>query len=165
MPIVIGWFIITTIAAKTATKEHPATIACDLQFTHSSGTKMKGLTKILTVGKEAAQEIFGVDGAYIGFSGNTNSFGEIVNWFHDRTQKQPKCGGVELLMLTSEGKLFTGTNLRNWTYLPAGSHAIGSGSQFAIGAMESGKTPGEAVKVASKHDIYTGMGVKEYSFS
>lgn len=36
--------------------------------------------------------------------------------------------------------------------LPA---AIGSGSEYAIGAMLAGKTPAEAVEIASKRDLTT----------
>jgi len=34
--------------------------------------------------------------------------------------------------------------------------AIGSGSEFALGAMHAGATPLEAIRIASKLDIYTG---------
>lgn len=37
--------------------------------------------------------------------------------------------------------------------------ASGSGKDFALAAMESGKTAEEAILIASKYDIFTGMGV------
>jgi ATP-dependent protease HslVU (ClpYQ) peptidase subunit len=37
--------------------------------------------------------------------------------------------------------------------------ASGSGKDFALAAMEAGKTAEEAVLIASKYDVYTGMGV------
>lgn len=38
--------------------------------------------------------------------------------------------------------------------------ALGSGSDFAVGAMEAGATLEEAIRIASKHDLMTGMGVR-----
>lgn len=39
---------------------------------------------------------------------------------------------------------------------PAGRCSVGSGSNFAIGALEAGATAEEAVRVAVKHDAYSG---------
>ena len=39
-------------------------------------------------------------------------------------------------------------------------HAIGSGEPYAIAALELGKSPKEAVEIASKYDLYTGGEVK-----
>jgi len=146
----------TTIAANRNS------IACDLQFTYGGNMKFKGVTKVLDVPPAACEDIFNVDRCLIGFSGNADTWGEVVAWFYDTSQKAPKCNGIEFLMLNSKHQLFHGTNLRNWMLLPEKHFAIGSGMDFAIGAMTSGKTPLEAVKVASKHDSKTGMGFKEY---
>jgi hypothetical protein len=35
-------------------------------------------------------------------------------------------------------------------------HAVGSGSELAIGAMSAGASAKEALKIASQYDIYTG---------
>lgn len=41
-----------------------------------------------------------------------------------------------------------------------GPYAIGSGEEFAMGAMLAGSTAAEAVKIASKLDVYTGGPVR-----
>lgn len=41
-------------------------------------------------------------------------------------------------------------------------YAFGSGSQIAIGAMAAGKSAREAVKIAIKHDAYTGGKVRVF---
>lgn len=38
-----------------------------------------------------------------------------------------------------------------------GLYAIGSGSAYAIGALEAGATPDEAMQIAARNDIYTGL--------
>lgn len=148
----------TTVACNSTS------IACDLQFTYGGSTKFKGRTKVLTVEGRIADDMFGVKKAYIGFSGNADRWGQVVSWFSDPSGKPPKCRDIEFLMLNDKKQIFHGTNLRNWMLLPDPHFAVGTGMQFAIAAMSAGKTPLEACKIASKHDIYTGQGFLEYSF-
>lgn len=150
----------TTIAASSKS----ASIACDLQFTYGAHTKFKGSTKIMHLGPEVCVPMFNCEEAYMGFAGNADVWGEVVTWFTDISEKPPKCRNIEFLMLTNKKQIFHGTNLRNWMLLPDKHFAVGSGMQFALAAMTSGKTPIEACRIASKHDPMTGMGFKTYSF-
>lgn len=43
--------------------------------------------------------------------------------------------------------------------------AIGSGSDYALGAMAAGKTAREAIRIASRLDIHTGNGCDTLSFA
>lgn len=45
-------------------------------------------------------------------------------------------------------------------YKVSKTFAIGSGCKFAMAAMACGKTPAEAVRIASKLDVYTGGAVR-----
>lgn len=130
-------------------------MAGDRQFTHGSGMKLLGKTKILEV---PLPELFDAKRAFLGFAGNADVWGNVVGWLHDPTGKPPKCREVEFLLLTDRGTIMHGTNLTNWLEICTPSYAIGSGMQYAQAAMSVGKTPYEAVKVASKHDAMTGMG-------
>jgi ATP-dependent protease HslVU (ClpYQ) peptidase subunit len=137
-------------------------MACDLQFTHSSGLKMKGTTKILTVQKNLALEMFGVGKVIIGFCGNADTWGKVNSWFASPTGKLPKCKGIEMLMLTGRNEIYHGTNLANWVKLDMDYFAIGSGSHLAMGAYGVGKDVRAAVKFAHEHDPSTGKDVKVY---
>lgn len=150
----------TTIAASSV----DASIACDLQFTYKGTIKFKGGTKILTLKPEVAKALFGVNAAHIGFAGNADIWGQIVSWFCDPSDKPPRCKNIEFLMLTDKKQIYHATNMSNWMLIPEKHFSIGSGCEFALGAMSSGKTPLEAVKVASKHCAMTGLGFKSYSF-
>ena len=130
-------------------------MAGDRQFTHASGMKMLGRTKIIEV---PLPEIFECRRAFLGFAGNADVFSNVVGWLHDPTGKPPKCRDIEMLMLTDKGTIMHGTNLSNWTEICNPHYAIGSGMQYAQAAMSLGKDPYEAVRVASKHDAMTGMG-------
>lgn len=48
----------------------------------------------------------------------------------------------------------------SWVQDERGVLAVGSGSKYAIGALEHGATPREAVKTAMKWDVYTGGSVE-----
>lgn len=151
----------TTIAVSTVYNS----IACDLQFTYGGHTKFKGSTKVLSLDNKLVYDMFGVKQAYIGFSGNADAWGQVVSWFSLGGEgKPPPCKKIEFLMLTDKKQIYHATTLSNWMLIPEKHFAIGSGGEFAMGAMSSGQTPLQSVKVASKHDIGTGMGFKEYSF-
>ena len=137
-------------------------MACDLQATHSGGLMFKIETKIIELKPEIAKSMFGVKKAFIGFCGSVDSWGEINGWFHMPDGKPPKCRGLEMIMLTDKGEIYHATNLSNWTIIKEKIFAIGSGMHFAVAAMDSGKTPLEAVKLAAKYDPNTGMGYKSY---
>lgn len=144
----------TTIAANKDT------IACDLQFT--TGTiKLKGGSKITEVGGTIAKELFGVDRVLIGYCGTAAELGNMNRWLSNPTTKPPVFRNGNMLMLSKRG-LFFSENLIDWHPVNQKYYAMGSGGAFALGALEAGKTPLEAVKVASKHDAFTGMGFKEY---
>jgi hypothetical protein len=137
-------------------------MACDLQFTHSGGIKFKGKTKIIELSPAVAQTLFGVKKAFIGFCGNADVWGNLVAWFAKPDEKPPKVKDIELLMLTDEGKLYHGTSLSNWMQIDEPIFSIGSGMHLALAAMAAGKSPADAVRIASKHDPNTGKGIKEY---
>jgi ATP-dependent protease HslVU (ClpYQ) peptidase subunit len=130
----------------------------DRQFTHSSGMKMTGKTKIYEIPEFTANSIFESKRVFIGFAGDTGSFGNILNWLYDPTGRVPKLGNVDLVMLNHRHEIYTAISLTNWLQMSQPFYAIGSGSEYAMGAMEAGKTPQEAIKVASKFDSSTGKG-------
>lgn len=147
----------TTIAASLRTH----TIVCDRQFSHSNGLKFKGATKCYEINKEVAKELFGVEEAVIGACGDADGISSAWGWL-STGGKLPNIKGTEFLMLTKD-KLLTSRNLKDWLVVDQPDYAIGSGCHIALGAMAAGKTPKEAVVLASKHDPFTGHGTKEYT--
>ncbi len=146
---------ITTIAAS---KEQ---IAGDCQANHNGGLKFKMTSKV----HEFFQPLLWPTKFYVGFCGNVDDFPPVMAYLSDPTQfkKPPKSGNVECLVLTDDKKMFTFTNPSQWLVLQGNKHyAVGSGMNYAMAAMECGKTPLEAVKVASKFDKNTGMGFTHF---
>ena len=106
--------------------------------------------------------MFGIEKAHIGFCGNAEQWANIVAWFASPDDKMPKLKDMELLMLTDTHEIYHATTMQNWLKIDEPFFAIGSGCHLAIAAMSSGKSPKEAIAVASKFDPSTGMGCKVY---
>ena len=137
------------------------TIACDLQFTHGN-TKFKGNSKIFEVPSEVSQEILGCKKALIGGSGNAADLGKAWAWFTNPSGRLPRIANTSFLMLSENGIYFT-SDLHTYLEIKDKFYSIGSGADFARTALALGKSPLEAVKLAAKFDVMTGMGYKEYS--
>ena len=146
----------TTIAVNRTS------IACDRQFTYNGSTKMIGDTKVFTFNPDVAQELFNTKVAYCGFCGDAGAWGNVVNWFIDPSQKPPKVKEIEMILLTGKKEIYYANSLNNWMEIHDKYWSIGSGMPYALAAMATGKTPLEACKVASKFDVMTGMGYREY---
>ena len=153
----------TTIAVALNNGERPASMACDLQMTYGGNIKMKTASKILEITGDNAKKLFDCERVFVGFSGNTSAWAAAVGWFTIPEGKPPRVGqNLELLLLTNNKEIMHSNDLIHWTAIKDKFFAIGSGTAFAISALELGKTPKEAVLFASKRDVYTGMGTKEY---
>ncbi len=133
-------------------------IAGDKQFTYHGEVKMKGVTKIYELPVITANILFECDKVFIGFAGGSSSFSSAIEWIYDPTGQPPRLKNIEFLALTERHQIFLTDNLAHWHRIGDPYFSIGSGSEFALGAMAAGKTPYEAVKIASKYDVSTGMG-------
>lgn len=105
-----------------------------------------------------------VDKAYIGAAGDAISIGRAWMFLDNPAifdNKVPKIKNCEFIALTKDG-IATSIDLRMWFPLEDDFYAIGTGAQYAMGAMAAGKSPKDAILVATEKDIYTGMGVKNY---
>ena len=100
----------------------------------------------------------------MGFAGSLEDAHGMLEWFNSPTEKPPKTRSNEFIILTEDRKIFTFVNPTRWVSINEPFYAIGSGGSYALGALHSGKTPREAVLVASKCDAGTGMGVKSFTF-
>jgi len=150
---------LTTIAVSVS---HGA-MACDLQMTYGMSTKMKTSSKILELDGDVCRQLFNCDKALMGFSGNASMWGAVVGWLSTMDGKPPKLKDIELLVLTSDKQILHSNSLTSWVGLKDKSFAIGSGGPYALAALDMGKTPKEAVAVACKRDVFSGMGVKSYT--
>lgn len=101
---------------------------------------------------------------YLGFSGSIEHAHSVLEWFTTTEGKPPQNKQAEFIVLTKDKKIFTFINPTKWIQIQEPVYAIGSGSQYALGALHAGKTTKESIVIASKCDPSTGMGVKTFVF-
>jgi ATP-dependent protease HslVU (ClpYQ) peptidase subunit len=73
--------------------------------------------------------------------------------------QQPKDDGFDLL-LAINGEVFQITNDYTLLRTSTGIYGIGSGADYAIGALMAGATVEEAIKIAIKLDINSGGSIQ-----
>lgn len=102
------------------------------------------------------------NGALLGISSSKVGLPEaIVRWFESEGEDHPGDKFEELhfqaLLITPDGEVY----YYHDSLAPSGPlhgqfHAIGTGDQYALGAMTCGATADAAVMVAMQHDVWTG---------
>lgn len=100
------------------------------------------------------------DGSLYGASGDSSQGEVLFQWLSADPKDRgefPAIKEVQALVLRPDGVV------EAWDELSAGHAcrveapaATGSGERFAIGAMDAGVGPAQAVKIAAKRDPYTG---------
>lgn len=136
----------TTIAACLIRR----VMVADSQW--SDGTRCGGARKVHRCG-----------GALIGLAGD---FASMQMWFEKLRDGTLERGDgdlidVEALRLCDAG-LSHWTALDGWTPLTEKRWAIGSGADYAIGALMAGATPLKAVRIAITHDAGSGGKARTY---
>lgn len=110
------------------------------------------VTKVLRVGD-----------AIVGCAGSTYKCEAFLSWF-GKGGRAPKFSNIdrfEALLLDSTG-LYVFHNDLTRERLIKGFHAIGSGQQYAIGAMAANATPKKAVLIAAQYDPFSKAPVETF---
>lgn len=132
-------------------------IAADRQATHTGGLKFRLKSKLFSFD---CPLIYPVP-FHVGLCGNIDEFSIVYEFFSDpmSVKKAPKLKAGTGLILTDDGKIWTFCSANNWIAVDQPFYAVGSGMNFAMGAMAAGASPYEAIKQTCKHDPNSGMGV------
>jgi ATP-dependent protease HslVU (ClpYQ) peptidase subunit len=98
-----------------------------------------------------------IRGSLYGGAGNVEQILKMFEWFRNPDMKPDWKFGTEfeILQLSPEGLFLWGGEMIAMP-LDLPHYAIGSGGAFALGAMEAGAPPAEAIRIAHKFDPYTG---------
>jgi len=136
-------------------------MACDQQATHGENYKFKIKTKIGAI----YNPLIHPKPFLVGWCGNLEAAQNMMNYMssYDGTGKKPKSRDCEYLVLTEDRKIYTFVDPHNWVSINEGYYSIGSGSRYALGALNAGASPKDAIKAAMKCDPMTGIGVKVVS--
>jgi hypothetical protein len=136
----------------------------DLQYTIGTH-KWKGNGKVY---KYSAHPKVWKSDFIVGFSGTANNVIMAHYYFSnpDEFRSPPAIKG-ELygLVLTADREIYRFDRYTHWLRIHGEYASTGSGSDYALGAMATGVSPREAVKIAMKHDPFTGLGIKGHTFN
>ena len=129
------------------------TVACDGSMMASDGLITTGDSVVAT----SHQKIFKLnDGRVIGFSGDAYGWDTIIDYLNDPTGKTwPDTSKVAIMVLELD-RTITMYDKDGRTFKRPSPTAIGTGFQYAIGAMDSGMSALAAVAVATKRDVLSG---------
>ena len=151
------WSITITTIAVTKFE-----IGSDLQYTENT-RKWKGRPKVFHF--KANPNSYPHSDFYVGFAGRASDIIDVAEFFSRPDEIKPPRPSNNLrgAVLTAEGSIFTFEDYRKWIAIDSPYYAIGSGAEFALGALAMGASVKEAIKVASNNDSHTGMGYKIYT--
>ncbi len=95
------------------------------------------------------------DGRLFGACGSVQDSTQVRNWLNDGGDKPQVDDDFGALLLSTDGSIHWLS--RKLEPEPASAPAaMGSGMDFALGAMLAGREPAFAVNIAAKRDVYTG---------
>lgn len=109
--------------------------------------------------QDNCKKIFKVGASYIGIAGDVSEGLLFLRWRKDMTKEKPELTDAFDALEIKDGIAYQWDKYLILLELGK-TAAIGSGCQFAIAAMECGKTAKEAIEVAKKFDSGTGGKVK-----
>ena len=102
----------------------------------------------------------GPNGSLAGLCGNTAYSDMFMSWIKSgEPNSAPDLSSdssFTAIVIRPNGKVYMACSSTTLFLLKSPFHSIGSGSDFAVGAMEMGATAEEAVRVAIKHCISCG---------
>jgi ATP-dependent protease HslVU (ClpYQ) peptidase subunit len=111
-------------------------------------------------------KIHRVPGGLVGLAGNASHAMAVLQWFKTRRDpatwpKPPEEGACDTIFISDDGEIyeFWGKGGGFYERYENKFTATGSGRDYALAAMELGKTAREAVELACKMDIFCGNGI------
>lgn len=135
-------------------------IAGDKQLTRGVSKSFVD-TKIMEVRGNQAWKYFNAPVALVGFSGSPAEWADY-KYYIKADSRKPRFRDLSVLVLTKNG-IAIGDNGSSLVWLEDEVAAIGTGKEYAIGAVLGGASLETAIEVASNKDIYTGGGCTVYT--
>jgi ATP-dependent protease HslVU (ClpYQ) peptidase subunit len=101
----------------------------------------------------------------VGACGNKADCQAFVTWVKNGFGGQPEFTDFTGMVIDLNGNISLYDENPNTATFSRDKWAIGSGANFALGAMAHGATAAESVAIASELDIYSGLGIDTVDFS
>ncbi|QIG71165.1 putative HslV family peptidase protein [Rhizobium phage RHph_TM39] len=100
----------------------------------------------------------------VGFSGDVACSMRFIRGFELSEFKYPVPSDMTALIVDRKNRVMRVEGGEFFEFLRTDYDSIGSGFNFALGAMAHGANAVDAVKCAMKHDVYTGGRIMSISF-
>jgi ATP-dependent protease HslVU (ClpYQ) peptidase subunit len=132
---------VTTIAAKGGM------VAADSQITGNGGSRKGRVRKLVRLS----------DGSIFGGAGNYCAVRRLFQWADTgfEGKRPPKTQDAECLLIRADKSVWCLDGQGDPYEVEGDFHAIGSGGDYALGAMAMGADPLKAVRVAAEFDPMT----------
>lgn len=95
------------------------------------------------------------DGRLLGVAGDAYNYDGFQKWMEEGGDVPTPEGSFSALTLSPDGTIRTWDE-KGRSYVEQGCAAIGSGSSYALAAMDAGRTAEDAVKIACGRDVWSG---------
>lgn len=101
------------------------------------------------------------DGSFIlyGGSGNSIQLGSFHRWLTGEAGVMPSIADAQFMMIDQRHRVWIAHNSMDWHHIYVKRWAMGSGADYALGAMGHGATAREAIRIAARLDTGTGLGI------
>lgn len=126
------------------------TLAGDRQT--SWGNTPTPTTKVFRVVRDGYPVIFGC-------AGLTYDCDSYKRWAFGEITERPAFTELAVMLIDHRRRLWFTTEKMIWSRINAPVWACGSGSDYALGAMHAGADAVQAIRIATKLDFQTGLGV------
>lgn len=103
----------------------------------------------------------------VGCSGISEECNAIWLWMTGKREEQPQTTDIRIMAVDESGFVFVGSKPGYWSEVGRRPWAIGSGCDYALGAMATGANARRAVQIASTLDTGTGIegGIDTLAFA
>jgi hypothetical protein len=116
--------------------------------------------------KSVVNKLDEIQGFLFGCAGKYAYAQNMIEWYRaganpdDFPETNKGEDGVDMLVITPDREIFVyGESPYPMVFTQSEKIAIGTGKGIAYGAMAMGATAVQAVRIASKYDVNTGMGI------
>lgn len=101
----------------------------------------------------------------VGCTGDSDDCAAMVRWMQGKAEQPSTPKSLHVISIDEKRRVWTCGEKLVWYRLKGFPYwAIGSGSDYAMGAMAAGKNARDAVRIAIKHDTHSGFGVDVVRF-
>lgn len=117
-------------------------------------------------GNSNARKVFRIRGELYGVTGVYVDSMAFISWVKSgKAEDIPSMEHVQAVCISKERKLYMFDSDPRPYVIDDKVYAIGSGSNFALGALAAGASPRDAIRIAARYDPGTGGRIRSYKLN